>query len=104
MLTAEPIAHIFRDSAGIAWIDSTRVKVLELALDHVAYGWSAEEIHRQHPNLSLAQIHTALGYYYDHQTAFDREMTESLAEADRLAVSTADSPLLRRLRLMQRLA
>ena len=102
MRTAEPIAHIFRDAAGIAWIDSTKVKVIEVALDHVAYGWSAEEIRRQHPLLTMAQIHAALGYYYDHQAAFDRQMAESLAEADRLAAGTADSPLRRRLRLLKR--
>ena len=41
MLTAEPQSHIFRDEAGAVWIDHTRIKVLEVALDHVAYGWSA---------------------------------------------------------------
>ena len=102
MLTAEPIAHIFRDAAGVAWIDHTRVKVLEVVLDHVAYGWSAEEIHRQHSHLSLAQIHAALGYFYDHQAAFDAQMAQSLAAADRLAAATTDSPLRRRLRLLQR--
>jgi len=102
MLAAEPIGHIYRDDAGIAWIDRTRVKVLEVATDHVAYGWSAEEIHRQHRHLTPAQIHAALAYYYDHQAAFDRQMAESLAEADELAASTADSPLRRRLRLLQR--
>lgn len=102
MHTAEPIAHIFRDAAGVSWIDRTRVKVIEVALDHVAYGWSAEEIHRQHPHLSLAQIHAALGYYYDHQPVFDAEMAKSLAEADRLAASSADSPLRRRLKLLNR--
>ena len=102
MLTAEPIAHIYRDASGVAWIDRTRIKVLEVALDHVAYGWGAEEIRRQHPLLSLAQVHAALGYYYDHQVAFDSQMTQSLAEADRLAASTTDSPLRRRLRLLQR--
>ncbi len=101
MLTAEPITHILRDAAGLAWIDRTRIKVLEVALDHVAYGWSAEEIHRQHTNLSLAQIHAALAYYYDHQAAFDQQMTESLIEANRLAAATIDSPLRRRLRLLQ---
>jgi uncharacterized protein (DUF433 family) len=101
MLTAEPIAHIFRDTTGVAWIDRTRVKVLEVALDHVAYGWSAEEIHRQHSHLSLAQIHAALGYYYDHQAAIDQQMMESLAEADHLAAAMTDSPLRRRLRLLR---
>jgi uncharacterized protein (DUF433 family) len=102
MLTAEPIAHIYRDAAGVAWIDRTRVKVMEVALDHLANSWSAEEIHRQHPDLSLAQIHAALGYYYDHQVAFDKQIAQDLTEAERLAGSTADSPLRRRLRLLQR--
>jgi hypothetical protein len=34
-------------------------------LDKLAYGWSPEEIHFQHPALSLAQIHAALSYYYE---------------------------------------
>jgi uncharacterized protein (DUF433 family) len=103
ILTAKPIAHIYRDDAGVAWIDRTHLKVLEVALDHVAYGWGAEEMHRQHPNLSMAQIHAALSYYYDRQATFDQQMSEGLAQADRLVASAADSPL-RRLRLLQRTA
>ena len=99
MLTAAPIAHIVRDDAGVAWLDGTQVKVREVVLDHVAYGWSAEEIHRQHPGLSLARIHAALGYYYDHQSAFDRELAGSLELAQRLAAAAQESPLRRRLQL-----
>ena len=40
------------------------MKVTEVVLDKIAYGWSPEEIHFQHPHLSLAQIHAALTYYY----------------------------------------
>lgn len=98
MQPVEPMAHIFLDATGVAWIDRTRVKVIEVALDHVAYGWNAEKIHRQHPHLSLAQIHAALNHYSDHQAAFDAQMAESLEEADRLARTTTDSPLRRRLR------
>ena len=98
MLTAEPIAHLFRDSAGVVWVDQTQVKVREIAMDHVAYGWSADELHRQHPHLSLAQIHAALGHYYDHQDAFDREMEQSMAAAEQLAGQSANSPWRQRLR------
>ena len=59
--------HIWLDEEKRAWIDDTNVKVVEVALDHVAYGWSAEEMHSHHPHLSLAQIYSALAYYYDHQ-------------------------------------
>jgi uncharacterized protein (DUF433 family) len=43
-----------------AWIGGTKVKVAEVVLDQIAHGWSPEEIHLQHPNLSLAQVYGAL--------------------------------------------
>jgi uncharacterized protein (DUF433 family) len=56
-------AHIHLDARGVAWIDETNIKVIEVVLDKLAYGWSPEEIHFQHPDLSMAQIHAALSYY-----------------------------------------
>ncbi len=31
-------------------------------VEQKAYGWSAEELHFQHPYLTLGQIHSALAY------------------------------------------
>ncbi len=59
--------HIEIDEEGVAWITSANTKVIEVVLDKLAYGWSPEEIHFQHPHLSLAQIHSALAYYYENQ-------------------------------------
>jgi uncharacterized protein (DUF433 family) len=56
--------HIHLDKRGVAWIDDTNTKVVEVVLDKLAYGSSPEEIHFQHPHLSLAQIHAALSYTY----------------------------------------
>jgi len=83
---------------GGAWIDDTNVKVIEVALDHVAYGWTADEIYVQHPHLSLGQIHATLSYYFDRQPEFDQEIEASLQEAEKLAVESKDSPVRRRLR------
>jgi hypothetical protein len=47
------------------------MKVIELVLEKSAYGWSPEELHFQHPYLSLGQIYSALAYYWDHQTELD---------------------------------
>ena len=58
--------------------DDTNLKVIELALDHLAYGWSAETLHEQFPHLSLAQIHAALSYYHDHKSELDAEMQQRL--------------------------
>ncbi|MBI3949228.1 MAG: DUF433 domain-containing protein [Acidobacteria bacterium] len=86
------------DEQGVAWIAGTKTKVIEVALDKVAYGWSPEEIHFQHNYLSLAQIHAALAYYYEHQAEFDAEMRRQAERARQWAEQNKDSPGRRRLR------
>ncbi len=102
MLVIEPITHIRRDERGVAWIAETNTKVLEVAMDHVAYGWDAEEIHAAHPHLSLAQIHAALSYYHDHKAELDGQMKRQLADYRRLRGETAGQ--LTRAALTKRLA
>ena len=90
--------HIEIDERGVAWITDANTKVIEVVLDRVAYGWSPEEIHFQHPTLSMAQIHAALTYYYDHQVELDDEIVRQLKEVEALAEAAKDSPGRRRLR------
>ncbi|MBF0328235.1 MAG: DUF433 domain-containing protein [Nitrospirae bacterium] len=35
------------------------MKVVELVVEKIAYGWSPEELHFQHPYLTLGQIYSA---------------------------------------------
>ena len=97
-MTSSATTHIEIDERGVAWIPDAKMKVIEVVLDRVAYGWSPEEIHFQHPTLSLAQIHAALSYYYDHQAELDAEMMRQLKEVEALAEAAKDSPGRRRLR------
>lgn len=83
--------HIHLDSRGVAWVDDTNTKVVEVALDRIAHGWSPEEIHFQHPHLSLGQIHAALGYYYDHQVEMDADIRRGAQEAEQLREQAGDS-------------
>ena len=65
----------------------------------LAYGWSPEEIHFQHPHLSLAQIHAALAHhYYDDQAALDVEIAQQEQTVRRLRLDAGDSPLVARLK------
>ena len=94
-------AHIHLDDAGIAWIDDTRVKVIEVVLDRLCQGWSAAEIHFQHPHLSMAQVYAALSYYYDHEVELGAQITQRLTKVEEMAAEAAkggDSPVRRRLR------
>jgi uncharacterized protein (DUF433 family) len=98
MTTVEAGLHIVRDERGVAWIDGKNVKVVEVVLDHLAYGWSAEAIHEQQPQLSLAEIHSALAFYYDHAAEFDDQIARQEKELAALRVATGESSLQYRLR------
>jgi uncharacterized protein (DUF433 family) len=98
MNTAVELSHVSIDGQGRAWIDDTNVKVIEVVRDHLAYGWSPEEVHWQHHHLSLAQIYAALAYYHDHRSAMDAEIHQSLESANAAVRIADDSPLARRLR------
>ncbi len=89
--------HIEMDENGVAWIDGTRIKVIEVAIDKIVHGSSPEEIHFQYPHLSLAQIHAALAYYYDHQMELDADIKRRWREADELATNASDSALRQKL-------
>jgi len=67
--------RIHRDERGVAWIDESNIKVIEVIIDHVQ-GWSPEKIHEQYPHLSLAQIYAAIAYYYDNTQEIDDLMRE----------------------------
>jgi uncharacterized protein (DUF433 family) len=103
--TATPTAHIFLDERGRAWIDDSNIKVIEVALDMIGYGWTAEQIHEGHDKyLSLAQIHAALSYYYDHKAEFDAEIERQQKEYEALRQAQGtDTPVHRKLRALGKL-
>ncbi|MBM4174949.1 MAG: DUF433 domain-containing protein [Ignavibacteria bacterium] len=76
--------HIQFDEQGIPFIAGTKIKVVEIIVEYLAYAWSPEEIHFQHPNLSLGQIHTALAYYWDNQEKMDAEIKNRIEKIDKL--------------------
>jgi uncharacterized protein (DUF433 family) len=71
--------HIILDQKSVPVIAGTNMKVIELVLEKSAYGWSPEELHFQHPYLTLGQIHSALAYYWDHQKELDDDIEKRLA-------------------------
>jgi uncharacterized protein (DUF433 family) len=90
------------DPQGIPCVAGTRTRVLEVVLDHLAYGWDAEGIHHQHPYLSLPQIHAALGYYFENQAECDAAIDRELREVDGLRDQLQSSTLRAKLRTLQR--
>ncbi|MGM0577396.1 MAG: DUF433 domain-containing protein [Myxococcota bacterium] len=89
MLSKTRWGHIVVDDDGTPIIAGTTIKVVELVLDHVAYGWSPEELHFQHPDLTMGQIHSALAYYWDHRMQLEHDIERRLDRVDELRGSAA---------------
>jgi uncharacterized protein (DUF433 family) len=74
MTVATRYEHIVFDGNGVPHIKGTTTKVIEVALDMLAHGWSPEEIKFQHPYLTMGQIHAALAYYWDHEDELNADI------------------------------
>lgn len=90
--------HIQLDENQVPIIEGSTMKVVELIDAHLAYGWSPEELHSQHPHISLSKVYSALAYYWDHKVALDRDMQQRLEEVDRLQRQARPSRIAQRLR------
>jgi len=90
--------HIALNSDRVPTIADTTMKVVELVVEQQAYGWSPEELHFQHPYLSLGQIHSALAYYWDHREELDRDIQRRLERVEELRSEVEPLTLAERLK------
>jgi len=90
--------HIVLNENGVPIIAGTNMKVIELVVEKIAYGWSPEELQLQHPYLTLGQIYSALAYYWDHQEELDKDIERRLKQVDWMRKTAESTPLIDRLR------
>ncbi|HVR99058.1 MAG TPA: DUF433 domain-containing protein [Thermoanaerobaculia bacterium] len=62
-----------------------RIRVMDIVVLHEQRGLSFDEIVTTYPGLTLADIHAALAYYFDHR----EEIQENLARDRQLAAEMA---------------
>jgi uncharacterized protein (DUF433 family) len=98
MTQATAYEHITINESGVPIIEGTTMKVVELVLETIAYGWSPDEIQFQHPYLTLGQIHSALAYYWDHKEEFDRDIERRLERVEQIRREVGASQLVERLK------
>jgi hypothetical protein len=48
--------------------------VQDIAVEYEWQGLSPEQICHEHPGLTLAQVHAALAYYYDHRDEIQKQI------------------------------
>lgn len=59
-----------------------RTRVSMIVADYVWRGWSAEEIVRQYSYLTLAEVHAALAWYFDHPEDVDAELAAEYRDVE----------------------
>lgn len=82
-----------RDGRPRAYIADTRVRVQDVYVMSEVEGQTPDEIVRALPHLSLAQVHAALSYYFDHRDAILEELREDEDLAKRLQSQLGRGPL-----------
>jgi uncharacterized protein (DUF433 family) len=100
MIAGNPTSyeHIVRDENGTPWIEGANTKLVELVGEVKTHGWSPEELAYQHPHLTLGQVHSALAYYWDHQSELDADLERREAEAEGIRSEVGEHPLVAKLR------
>jgi uncharacterized protein (DUF433 family) len=83
-------------AGGKPRIIGRRIKVQDIAIWHERLGRSADEIALEY-DLSLADVHAALTYYFDHREEIDRDIAEGEVFVEELSRS-APSLLQKKLR------
>lgn len=83
MATADTYPHIGFASDGKAVIDGTRYSIEHIAAEQYFYGWSAEEMLRQHSDLRPAEVYAALAYFYDHHDSIVAAIEAGKTHAER---------------------
>lgn len=74
-------------------IDGHRIKVEHVAICHERLGMSPDSIVSAHPSLTLAQVHAALAYYYDHRDQIDADIDAGERFAEELRAASPPSKL-----------
>ena len=85
---------------GKPCIAGTRIRVWDIYIHHEVGGMTPDEIVGHYPQISLADVHAAMAYYWDNRETIDKQMKAADDFVDQLKAITGPGPLERKLRGM----
>jgi uncharacterized protein (DUF433 family) len=94
-----PYVELRPDRAGRqkAYLVGTRIGVADIYVRHELQGQTPDQIVAALPHLSLAQVHGALAYFYDHAAEIRAHVQEDETFVANLQVSSGPGPLKQKL-------
>lgn len=103
MPEAVTFPHIVKPPGEPARLENhPRTRVAMIIADYLWRGWSAEEIVRQYSYLTLAEVHAALAYYFDHREEIEAELAAEYRDVEAWKEAHPSPALLARLKEQKR--
>ena len=99
-VTAKHIEASPDKCGGKPCIAGTRIRVWDVYVAHELRGESPDQITSQYDGITLADVHAALAYYFDHKAEIDAQMQEADERVEALKKATGPGPLARKLASM----
>ena len=82
-------AHIEKvEGKAVRLRQTPRRRGVRIVMDYLAYGWSVDEMCRQHPYLTPAEAHAAMADDFDHR----KKLTVRSKPSEEAAAALANAP------------
>jgi uncharacterized protein (DUF433 family) len=101
MKSIDGYKYVMIDEKGIPTIKPTRMKIELLIKERRMFGFGVKRQQEGHPFLTIAQIHSALSYYFDHKKEIDRDIEEGEKFVEEMRKKMGPSPLAEKIRAIR---
>lgn len=82
-------------------IAGSRIRVLDVVIWHERFGMTPEEIVAEYPMITLADVHAALAYYWDHRDDIEAAIQREHDTAEKFRKLYSPGPLEEKLKRLQ---
>jgi uncharacterized protein (DUF433 family) len=101
MRSVDGYKYVMIDERDIPTIKPTRMKIELLIKERRMFGFGVKRQQEGHPFLTIAQIHSALSYYFDHKKEIDRDIEEGEKFVEEMRKKMGTSPLAEKIRAIR---
>ena len=101
MKSIDGYKYVAIDEEGIPIIKPTTMKIEELINERRMFGFGVKRQQEGHPYLTIAQIHSALSYYFDHKKEIDAQIKYWSDLVDKMRKEAGPSPLAEKIKAIR---
>ena len=85
--------HLEFVDGGLPVIERVNFKVIHLISNHLAHGWSAEELVINFPQLTLGEVYSSLAWFADHRDEVAKLLEQKAASTKGMALEERHSQI-----------